>query len=108
MFKIDAGKIYLTQGDTAEFKPIIEGYEAEEGDTVQFRVVKVWSQDPVITKTIAAGANVEFAAEDTIDLPTGSYLYNIKVIGSNGNVSTFSSDRFVLLGGTKDGEGSGE
>ncbi len=104
MFKIDAGKIYLTQGDTAEFKPIIEGYEAQEGDEVQFNLVKVWGQEPLLTKTIAAGANVEFAAEDTIELPTGSYLYDVKLIGSDGNISTFISDRFVLLGGTADGE----
>lgn len=106
MFKIDAGKIYLTQGDTAEFKPIIEGYEAQEGDTVQFNLVKVWGQELLLTKTVAAGDNIEFAAADTIDLPTGSYLYNTKLIGSDGNISTFISDRFILLGGTVDGEGN--
>lgn len=98
MFRIDGSKIWLTQGDTAEFRPIIEEYTGQEGDMVYFRVAKIYSDEPVIEKVVAAGENIAIAADDTSNLSIGSYLYQLKLMSVDGNISTFATGRFMLEG----------
>lgn len=99
MFKIEENKIWLTRGDTAEFKPIIEDYLVQEGDEVVF-VVKRYptTEPPVIRVAVAAGDNISLTNEMTSTLPLGTYLYELKLNTVDGNISTFASGRFTLLG----------
>ena len=97
MFKIDGNNIYLTRGDTAEFKPIIESYEVQEGDEVVFAVKRYEAQEnPDIRIAVAAGDSIEFAHSTTINLTTGTYLYDLIFETVDGDVSTFASGRFIL------------
>lgn len=98
MFRIDGTKMILTKGDTAEFRPIVEGYEAKEGDEIIFRVAKLYTDEPVIEIVVAAGDNIEFTSEDTSNLPTGSYLYQTKLVNVDGKISTFATGTFMLMG----------
>ena len=99
MFKIDNNKIWLTCGDTAEFRPVIEDYTAQEGDTVSFVAKKTVSAEAAITKSVAAGENISFAAEDTLSLTPGSYLYDLRLVTADGKVSTFVSQGQLYLVG---------
>ena len=100
MFKVDGKKIWLTCGDTAEFRPVIEDYTAQDGDTVTFTAKKVLS-DPelAINKSVAAGNGITFAAEDTVSLAPGSYIYDLRLETAGGDVSTFVSQGQLYLVG---------
>ena len=100
MFRVDNNKIWLTCGDTAEFAPVIENYTVQEGDVVTFTAKKVLS-DPelAINKSVAAGDSIAFAAEDTSSLTPGTYLYDLRLVTAEGEVSTFvSQGQLCLLG----------
>ena len=97
MFKIDNNTIYLTRGDSAEFQPVVKDYEAKEGDKILFSATKAIGQDPALQIEVDAGNAIAFAAEDTLSLTIGSYIYDLKLV-SDEEVSTFADGRFVLLG----------
>lgn len=104
MFKIEENRIWLTRGDTAEFRPIIQDYEAQEGDEVIFAVKRTTNNDaPAIRLAIAAGENITFTNELTSDLPLGTYLYELKLNTVDGEISTFASGRLTLLGDLDNG-----
>ncbi len=99
MFKIEDNHIWLTRGDTAQFRPVIEEYEAQEGDQVVFAVKRAANNDvPAIRVAIAAGENIDFTNELTSTLPIGNYLYELKLETVDGDISTFASGRFTLMG----------
>ncbi len=99
MFRTDENKIYLTRGNTAQFRPVIEDYTATEEDKVVFAVKKtVLDSAPIIRKEVAAGENIALAADDTSSLTTGSYLYDITLITAEGDKSTFASGVLILEG----------
>ena len=103
MFKIEDNQIWLTKGDTAEFRPVVEDYVAAETDKILFAVNRTYSDTtPVIRKEIAAGNNIEFEKADTADLKQGTYLFQIKLITED-SISTFSTGRFNLLGDLDNG-----
>ena len=97
MFKIDNNTIYLTRGDSAEFQPVVKDYEAKEGDKILFSATKAMGQDPALQIEVDAGNAIAFAAEDTLSLTIGTYIYDLKLV-SDEEVSTFADGRFVLLG----------
>lgn len=98
MFKIDGNRIWLTRGDTAEFRPVIEDYESQEGDKVVFAAKRARNDEkPDIRLEVNAGENITFAHEDTVNLAPGSYVYDIKLAMANGNISTFASGKFELI-----------
>lgn len=99
MFKIDKNDIYLTRGDTAEFRPVIENYEAAENDKVIFAMKKARNNmEPALKIEVAAGENIVFTHENTVSLTSGSYIYDLTLNQANGQISTFASGRFNLLG----------
>ncbi len=100
MFKIENQTIYLTRGDTAKFSPIIEDYEVQDGDLIVFTVKKVETDPtPAIRIEIAAEAEVELTHEDTVNLPSGDYVYDLCLHGKDGRISTFiNGEKLVLLG----------
>lgn len=99
MFGIDGNKIWLTRGDTAEFRPVIEDYESQEGDKVVFAAKRAMNDaEPALRIEVDAGDNIAFAHSDTVNLPSGSYIYDLALRMANGSISTFASGRFNLLG----------
>lgn len=98
MFKIEQDHIWLTRGDSAEFRPLIQGYEAVEGDKVIFAMSKSANGSPALRIEVNCGENIAFTHENTYNLPTGSYLYDIKIKTLGGQTSTFvNGARFELL-----------
>ena len=99
MFRVENNNIYLTRGDTAEFKPIIENYEVQEGDKVVFAAKRNHLATAAdIRIEVDAGASIEFAHSTTSSLPLGTYLYEIKLTTVDGDISTFAIGRFILEG----------
>ena len=100
MFKIDGKRIWLTRGDTAEFRPVITDYVSQEGDKVVFAMKRALNDaEPALRLEVNAGENIQFTHEDTIALPSGSYVYDLKLAQVDGTISTFvSSGRLDLIG----------
>ncbi len=100
MFKVENDKIWLTRGDSAEFRPIIQDYEAQEGDKIVFSMKKALSDaEPALRLEVNLGDNVEFTPELTAKLPCGTYLYDLEIQTVGGDHSTFvNAQRFYLLG----------
>lgn len=100
MFRIDGNKIWLTRGDTAEFRPVITDYESQEGDKVVFAMKRALNDaEPALRIEVDAGDGISFTHEDTANLPSGSYVYDLKLAQVDGSISTFvSSGRFELIG----------
>lgn len=100
MFRIDNNRIWLTRGDSAEFRPIIQEYEAQEGDKIVFSMKKAVNDDePALRIETDLGKNIEFLPELTKDLSSGSYIYDLKIVTAENQVSTFvNGERFDLLG----------
>jgi len=99
MFRVENDKVWLTRGDSAEFRPIIQDYETQEGDKIIFALKRSYSDEaPVLTIETDLGKNIVFTPETTKDLRCGSYLYDLKIITVDGSVSTFvNAERFTLL-----------
>lgn len=99
MFKIDGNRIWLTRGDTAEFRPVIEDYESQEGDKVVFAAKRAMNDEaPALRIEVNAGENIAFTPELTTSLPSGSYVFDLILRMANGSVSTFASGRMELMG----------
>lgn len=106
MFRTENNKIWLTRGDTAEFRPIIENYEAQEGDKVVFALRKAIT--PVLKIEVNLGENIVFNNDATKDLPSGSYLYDLMISTTAGERLTFvNGERFELLRGIEDERNQG-
>lgn len=105
MFKVENDTIWLTRGDTAEFRPIIEGYEAQEGDKVVFSMKKALNDDePILKMEVEVGENITFTRDSTAKLPSGSYLYDLKINTVGGDTSTFVNGETLYLLGDVDNE----
>lgn len=103
MFKVENDMIWLTRGDTAEFRPIIEGYEAQEGDKVVFSMKKALNDDePILKIETDLGENIVFTNESTNKLPSGSYVYDLRINTVDGNISTFVNGEILYLLGDVD------
>lgn len=100
MFKIDNQTIYLTRGDTAKFSPVLEDYEIQEGDLIVFTAKKAETDPtPAIRIEVDAGVDIELAHTDTVNLPSGTYVYDLCLRAQDGRISTFvNGERLVLLG----------
>jgi hypothetical protein len=90
----------LTRGDSAEFRPVIADYEAQEGDTIIFAMKKALNDaEPTLRIEVPVGDNIVFTPETTSNLTPGTYLYDLRIKTIAGDVSTFvNAKRFNLLG----------
>ena len=101
---INGTDIRLTRGDTQYFAFEIKrqdgsDYEVQEGDVVRFAMKKrVTDPEPVILKNIDTQTlTMKFEPEDTKALPMNStYVYDVELTQSNGDVSTFISGKFTV------------
>ncbi len=106
MLNIQNSNIYIVRGDSGDFRPVIQDYEAQEGDKVVFAAKKARNEDePVIKIEVNAGENISFTPELLKDIKAGSYEYDLRLKTVDGKVSTFASGR-LLITGEIDNEGN--
>ena len=109
MFSVDDNfKIKLVQGDTGLIDVAVEGYSLDVGDTVHFAVAQEDFDLGVITIVIDkcithfedGVAVIPITTEDTIDLASGTYKYDIQVRTLDGRVDTvFAQKSFTIIQG---------
>ena len=103
-YSISGTTITLTRGDT--FMVAIEMYDSEgnvytpsEGDAIRF-AAKASYEDiiPLIKKDIPINTMLlELEPKDTKELPFGTYVYDIQLTKSSGEVDTFISKAKLKL-----------
>jgi hypothetical protein len=103
MVNISANNIYMTRGDTVSLQVEIKYsdgtlYELEEGDRVNFGCKEDYDDtEYVIYKELGDDLVLTLLPEDTANLEMPStYVYNIEVIFSGGEVNTVIKGRLVI------------
>lgn len=102
MQKISGTKIMLTRGDTLKahvsmIKQDGSEYVPQEGDSIRFAMKKSYSDSSVLVEKTIPNDTLLLHLEpnDTKLLEFGSYVYDIELTYSNGDVDTFI-DRSVF------------
>ena len=102
MFVIDKNKkIILTKGDTASMFVEVKyldntPYNVKEDDTITLTVKKTPSSAPSIVKQ-AGEQYIVFKPEDTSDMSTGLYTYDIQLENADGDIYTIVPESFFQL-----------
>lgn len=101
MYSINGTTIKLTQGDTFRCQVCItqdgQPYELQEGDTVRFAMKRNFvSQTILLQKILPISLLLILNPEDTKELQTGEYVYELEMTFSGGDVDTFIQGKFVL------------
>lgn len=96
MFKVSGNKVYLTRGDSAVFELTVKDAEGStydfSSDTVVFSMKKNCNDPNVlIQKTFDENGKITFEPEDTNRLPFGSYLYDVQLTHTDGDVTTIDT-----------------
>lgn len=97
MVRIDGTTISMTRGDTLKVYVTMKERESEEeyfpveGDVVRFAVKKNYKDaEPLIEKVIPNDTQLlRLDPGDTKELKFGSYVYDIQITFSDGDVDTF-------------------
>lgn len=91
MYKVENDNVYITRGDSAVLNLSIEGYTAQEGDTLTFSVKKNCNDaQPVIQKSIdTTEMTITIDHEDTANLEFGDYFYDVQLRRDNGEKVTY-------------------
>lgn len=112
MFTIDASNgISITRGDTAGLEITFTGDAPEGNDTVLATLKKsarkdsaIWQKELELTESGVSQSSafstytLELNSEDTLDLPFGSYLWDIRILYSDGQITTpFAPAAFNVL-----------
>lgn len=99
MFRVSQLDITISRGDTADLTIGLDG--AEDGDTVVLTVKKDPASQALIEKTALADdgqAIFYFQSADTQDLSFGTYLWDLRIFGGNGDVTTpFRPKKFCVV-----------
>ena len=92
MFRVDTdNKIYLTRGDSATLTLVIDAvingkaYEVGEDDKAIFTAKK---GESVLRIEAADATTVNFTPELTKDLKAGTYIYDVRLLTSSGDIFT--------------------
>lgn len=102
MFVIDKNKkIILTKGDSAsmfiEVKYLDETpYTIKEDDVITLTVKKTPSSQASITK-IANEQYIVFNPEDTSNMSSGLYIYDVQLENNNGDIYTIVPESFFQI-----------
>jgi len=93
MYKVENDNVYITRGDSAVLNLSIEGYTAQEGDTLTFSVKKNCNDaQPVIQKSIdTTEMTITIDHEDTANLEFGDYFYDVQLRRDNGETVTYDT-----------------
>lgn len=110
--EIDGTNITMTRGDTLVADIAIKSADGSEytpatGEVIRFAVKNTTmvggganykDEEPIISKTIPLDTmQLVLAPEDTKPLKFGTYVYDISITGTDGNVDTFiTTSDFIL------------
>ena len=106
MYSVSDNDIVMTRGDTVKLKVTIgyeqtgTPYEPVEGDIIRFSCKKYVSDKKVlITKDVPIDSlYLILDPDDTKDLNFGIYHYDMQLIKSNGETSTFIENKILRIG----------
>ena len=103
MYNIIGTTITLTRGDSFNatvtiFNASGTKYTPVSTDTITFAMKKTyWDKDALITKAIAYDdLLLDLDPEDTAELATGRYVYDIDLVNESGDKDTFISGVLLL------------
>ena len=92
MFRVETdNKIYLTRGDSATLTLVMDAvingkaYEVSENDKAIFTAKK---GESVLRIEAADATTVNFTPELTKDLKAGTYIYDVRLLTSSGDIFT--------------------
>lgn len=96
MLTIKGNDISLTQGDTAYLNVALvyengTPYVLHEGDTITLSIKRsLLDEDYALQKKVNAGENIVFNPDDTENLGTGKYVYDVQL-------DTTNNERFTVV-----------
>lgn len=107
MVKIKDNAITLTQGDSLTLTVTLTkddiAFTPEEGDVVRFALAKKFKGEygySLLLEKTVPNDTLEFTltAVETEKLPIGVYNYDLELTYADGNVDTFISSTFEIVG----------
>ena len=104
MFYIDSetNNIYITRGDTASLDIDLfmddEPYNMVTGDKIKFAIKRNVNFNTTVFSREVDEPSVPFYSADTNSASLGEYDYSITMLYNDGNVDTFLTGKFVILG----------
>ena len=100
MLSIKGNDISLTQGDTAYLNVVLfygnnapkgTPYEFHDGDTITLSIKRnILDEDYTLQKKVNAGEIIVFTPDDTENLGTGKYVYDVQL-------DTVNKERFTVV-----------
>lgn len=103
-YKVKGTTITLTRGDTFSatikiVQPNGEEYVCSSGDRIRFAAkANIKDEKPIIFKEIPIGTmTLTLQPEDTKELPFGTYIYDIELTKSTGEVDTFITKSNLVI-----------
>lgn len=89
----------INRGDTKTFTITVidekgDIYQLQENDRLIF---KMMSNDEVIFEKEINDGVLEFQHEDTCEMSVGLYVFCIKLIFSNGDITTVADDKIIKI-----------
>ena len=104
MLDINGSTIKLTRGDS--MKVLVTPYNqdgteyvAQQGDTIRFALKRNYSdQTPLVEKNVPTNSYLlTLVPSDTKELPFGSYVYDVELTKSNGDVDTYIAEATFII-----------
>lgn len=103
-YSVKKTSIFLTRGDTFRATIVItdehgEPYTPVTGETIRFAMKKDYSDAECLIEKAIPIDTMEFILEpsDTKELDFGTYVYDIQITRSNGDVDTFITKASLTL-----------
>ncbi len=101
MFKLIGDKIFITRGDTGmlQLVPYSDGKAMEKGTYTAVLSVKedMDCENYILQKQASDEGRFYFNHDDTKDIPSGIYVYDIE-IRTGGQVFTIGASKFIVKG----------
>ena len=79
-------EIQLTRGDTARLSVLIQNEETK-------------GKEPLLKKSVFGENEIKLHPEDTENIPSGKYCYDVKLNMKTGDVYTVIEDKRIVLSG---------
>lgn len=103
--KIEGNRICMVKGDTGYFNINLHydngnNYVVREGDKITFSVKRsIYDSDYALQKNVNAGEVIAIAPEDTQNLTSGDYVYDVQLNTTLGEVFTVSYGELQIIEG---------
>lgn len=103
--KIDGNRICMVKGDTGYLNINLHydngnNYAIREGDKITFSVKRsIYDSDYALQKNVNAGEVIAINPEDTQNLTSGDYVYDVQLDTTLGEVFTVSYGELQIIEG---------